>query len=165
LTNLGLRTVTARHVPKHRDTAGEYLGQILVVRTVLALAMALVAILAAPLSGGSGETRMVITIAAAGMVISTVAAVLTDGFQAFELARPVGMANFLGGVVLTLASIPAVRFGGIRSLALAYMLGPICTLALLCFWSRSLPFRPRPSWHPSAFMSILRQASPFFMVI
>src|SRR5690242_17063736 len=57
LTNLGLRTLSARYIPQHRETAAEYLGRILMLRTFLAFLVAAAVVIAAPLSGGGGETR------------------------------------------------------------------------------------------------------------
>src|SRR5260370_42397339 len=50
LTHLGLRGLTVRYLPQHRDTAAEYLGKVLVLRIILAAAVAVVVIVAAPLS-------------------------------------------------------------------------------------------------------------------
>src|SRR5205823_942224 len=166
LTHLGLRSLTVRYVPQHRDTAARYLGKMLVLRTMLALLVAVAVVAAAPLSGGSGDTRAVIAIAALAMVLSTIVGVYADGFQGFERVRPAGMASFAGGVVLTIASVIAIKAGGgIRELALTYVLGPLCTLGLVIVWSWRLPFRPQPSWDPAAFAQLLRQASPFFGLV
>jgi O-antigen/teichoic acid export membrane protein len=166
LTNLGLRTLSARYIPQHRDTAAEYLGRILVLRTFLALLISVAVVLAAPLSGGGGQTRSVIMIAAMGLIVTTISGVLTDGFQAFEMMRPVSVASFLGGVVLTLLSVVVIKSGGgIRSMAWAYLLGPLCTLALLSIWSWRQPFRPRLSRDLRPLAPLLRQASPFFGII
>ncbi len=165
LTNLGIRSLTIRHVAQNRDSAAGYLGRVLVLRTLLALLGALVLILAAPMSGGGGQTRAVIAIAALGMVVTTAVQVLTDGFQAFEIMRPASVATFGGGLILTLMSVIVIRYGGgIREMALAYALGPVCTLALLCVWLRRQPFCPRLAWDPVAFRLILKEAAPFFMV-
>jgi polysaccharide transporter, PST family len=166
LTHLGLRGLTVRHVPQNRDTAAEYLGRILVLRVLLALIVAALVIVAAPLSGGGGATRSVIAVSAVGLILTTIAGVFSDGFQAFERVGPVGMANLVGGILLTLASVLVIKLGGgIRDLAIAYVLGPLCSVVLLGIWSWRLPFRPRPSWSLVASMQLLRQAWPFLGLI
>jgi O-antigen/teichoic acid export membrane protein len=165
LTNLGLRSLTIRHVAANRDSAAEYLGRVLVLRLILSFVVAAVTVAAIPLSGGSGHTRDVIIIAAIGMIVTTLGGVLTDGFQAFEQMRPTSLASMAGGVLLTVASVVALYFGGgIREMALAYLLGPICTLALLWVWCRRKPFLPKPVWDRPGSWAMLRLASPFFLI-
>jgi O-antigen/teichoic acid export membrane protein len=137
-----------------------------VLRVMLSLVVAVVAILAAPLSGGSGHTQAVIAVAAIGMILTTAGGVFTDGYQAFETMRPASLANFAGALLLTLVSVAVIRYGGgIREMALAYVLGPLCSLFLLWLWSRGRPFQPRPSLDLPEFGQMLRRASPFFAII
>jgi PST family polysaccharide transporter len=165
LTNLGLRALAIRHVAANRDQAAEYLGKVLVLRLILALVVAGIAALAIPLSGGTGHTRDVILIAIVGMIVTTLGGVLSDGFEAYELMRSTSLARFAGGLLLTIASVAALYFGGgIREMAVAYILGPVCTLVLLWYWSRGKPFHPRPGWDLPEFWQMLRQASPFFLI-
>lgn len=165
LTSLGLRPLAVRHIAQHRDTAGEYLGRVLVLRCLLALLAAVIVIAAAPLSGGSGEARAVVTIAALGMIFTALGSVFTDGFQAFESMRPASIAAFAGGLLLTIISVVVIGVGGgIREMALAYALGPVCTFLLLWAWARRQSFRPRLSWNLPAFGEMLRHASPFFLI-
>jgi len=91
--------------------------------------------------------------------------VLTDGFQSFEIVRPASIAQFLGGLILTILSVVVIKVGGgIREMALAYALGPLCTLFFLGLWIRRQPFRPRPCWDAPMFAQLLRQAAPFFLM-
>lgn len=164
LANLGLRTLANRHAAQHRDTANEFLGQVLVLRVLFALLTALLLIGAAPLAVPGG--RVVVAVMAFGLVVTSVAQTLLDGFQAFEVVRPASIAQFIGGGVLTLASVVAVcAGGGIRELAIAYALGPIVTCALLWRWSRGCPFRPKLAFRPSATGPLLLQGLPFFAII
>lgn len=165
LANLGIRSLTVRHVARHREEARPYLGRVLVLRGLLALVAAGVVTLATPLSGGGGDVRVVIGIAACGMIVTTIATLFVDAFQAFECVRPAAKAQFVGGGILTLASVTVIAAGGgIREMALAYVLGPLCTLALLLYWARREPFWPRLCWDPKAFGRLLREASPFFLM-
>jgi len=166
LANLGLRSLAVRHMAQDRGSAAEYLGKLLVLRTTLALIVAVLVALAAPLSGGAGATSAVIAVAAVTMVLTVVVGALTDGYQAFEMVRPTTIACFLGGLLLTVASVGVVKAGGgIWQMALVYMLGPLCQLALLGFWVRRLPFRPRLAWDTPVFLQMLRQASPFLGIL
>jgi O-antigen/teichoic acid export membrane protein len=163
LTNLGLRPLAVRHIAQNRGEASDYLGKVLVLRGGLAVVIAVILIAVAPLSGGSAHTQGVVAVAAVGLVLATLSGVFTDGFQSFEVMRPVSLANMVGAVLLTLTSVLVVwRGGGIQQMAMAYLLGPLCSLVLLWLWSRGKPFRPHPNWNPSAFYRMLRQALPFF---
>jgi O-antigen/teichoic acid export membrane protein len=163
--NLGLKTLASRQMAREREGAGEYLGRLLPLRLLLAVAASLLAILAAPLAG-AGSLRDIITILAVGQIVTTIAYALIDAFQAFEDARPASLAQFLGGCVLTLASVIVIAAGGgVAALALAYVLGPICTFFLLCRWLRGKPFYPQLSWQPRAYSPLLRQALPFFGIV
>jgi O-antigen/teichoic acid export membrane protein len=166
LTHLGLRALAVRHLAQNRETASDYLGKLIVLRFTLAVVVALVVSLAAPLSGGKGLTSAVVMVAAITMVINAVVGALADGFQAFEMMRPTTVAAFLGGFLLTVVSVIVVGLrGNIWQMAVAYMLGPLLQLALLVTWCRRLPFRPRLCWDVPAFGQMLKQASPFLAII
>jgi PST family polysaccharide transporter len=165
LTNLSLRSLMVRHMARHGDAASRYLGVLLVLRTLLGLGAAAVALIAAPLSGGTGEARIVIEIAALGLIITTIASVYTDTFYSLERMGPASVAQAIGGIVLTITSVALVATGGgIRHMALAYTLGSACTLGLLHLWARRLPFRPCPCWDLSILGSLVREARPFVLM-
>jgi PST family polysaccharide transporter len=167
LTNMGIRSLAIRRVAQNRESAPDYLGQVLVLRLLLTLGSILVVVAALPLLGPvSGDTRLVILISALGMLLTTGVQVLTDGFQAFEVVRPVTLAQFLGGLLLTAASVVVLKLGGgLRELALAYALGPLISLVLLALWARRQPFQPRLIWDTAVFRQMLREASPFLAII
>src|SRR5207244_1880049 len=97
------------------------------------------------------------------MILTTVGGVFTDGYQAFERMPPASLANLAGALLLTVVSVMAVAAGGgIREMALAYALGPLCSLLLLWWGARRQPFCPRLSWDVPAFRDLLRQGAPFF---
>lgn len=163
LASMGLRALAVRHVAQNRDCAADYLGRQMVLRGMLAVVCAVLVIAAAPLSGGSAGARAVIAIAAVGMIFTTLGSVFVDGYQAFERMRPVILANMVGALLLTISSVAVIwSGGGIREMALAYVLGPLCTLLLLWLWARQEPFCPQASWDLPAFASLLRQGAPFF---
>jgi O-antigen/teichoic acid export membrane protein len=166
LANLGLRTLASRHAAAHRETASEYLGQVLVLRVLLSVATAILLIVAAPLACGGASVPGTIAVLALGLVATTAMQAMVDSFQAFEVVRPASIAQFVGGAGLTICSVLVVwAGGGLRELAMAYALGPVCTLVLLWIWSRNKPFRPRLSWQPAVAGPLLRQALPFFGII
>jgi O-antigen/teichoic acid export membrane protein len=88
LANLGLRTLANRHAAQHRESAREFLGQVLVLRVLFALLTALILIAAAPLMIPGGGARAAVAVMAFGLVVTSVSQTLLDGFQAFEVVRP-----------------------------------------------------------------------------
>jgi O-antigen/teichoic acid export membrane protein len=161
----GLSLLTVRHVAQNREAAGAYLGQMLVLRTLLAAATALIVLAAAPLGGRSAGTETVIRIAALGLIVVAARDVFADAFQAFEKMRAIAIAHSVGGVLLTAGSVLVVALGGgIAAMSLAYSLGPLCACVLLAYWAWNERFRPHPVWNLPVFARLLGQAMPFFLI-
>jgi len=163
LTNMGLRALTVRHVAAHREGAAEYLGTVLVLRSVLAVVAVFVAMIAAPLSGGSEVTQQVITVSALTLFLNSVMGVLIDGLHAREEMGLAARASTWGGAAVTVVSVGVAAIGGGPvAIATAYLIGPAVTSVMLYHASGVIGVRPVLRWDLPEFRRLLAEALPYF---
>lgn len=161
-SNLGLRGPFVRLVARDPAAApnafAEQLGSRLIL-SVIAGGIAIVACLALRHSLIVVECTAV---AAIGMVLSGMCATVADLLQASHRLTLLAIANLIGGLVLTIASVAAIRFGrGPVGLSGAYLLGPFSAAALLILIVQLKFFPVRVRFHPRRLWELLK-ASRFF---
>lgn len=163
LTNPGLRSVTLRRIAQEREKPAVLVGQMLILRTALAIAALLLLFGALPFLGASASTKVVTAILGVTVLLAAANTVLIDCFQGLERMGPVLRANFIGGLMLTISSILALAFGGrLFSLAIAYVIGPLVTLFLLSHAAFRAGLSPSFRFRWSSFRGLLVEGRSFF---
>jgi len=163
LTNPGLRSVTLRRIAQEREEPKVLVGQMLVLRAGLAFAAILLLALALPFMGASSSTKYATAILAATIVIAAANTVFIDCFQGLERMGPVLRANFVGGILLTVASILALALGGrLLALSVAYVVGPLATFLLLAHAAVGAGLTPSFRFRWSSFRDLLQEGRSFF---
>jgi len=131
LTNLGLRMYFIRSIAQDPDSAQSGLAEQLGLRVLLGLLATGVAVGAAVLLKYPTVVIQCTLIAACGLILTCAASATTDLLQATQHLTALAGVNLLAGLALTAASVAVIGAnGGPAELSLAYLLGPLITLAL-----------------------------------
>lgn len=163
LTNPGLRSVTLRRIAQEREEPSILVGQMLVLRALLALAALALLFGALPFLGASASTKYATAILGVTVLLAAANTVLIDCFQGLERMGPVLRANFIGGLLLTLSSILVLALGGrLLALAVAYVIGPLVTCILLSYDAFRGGLAPSFRWKWSSFRGLLLEGRSFF---
>ncbi len=188
VTNLGLRFVTIRDLASGTyvragaspgpEEMGSYVGRMLVLRLLLGLACAVVALAAVGVSGGSEETVRVTQIASAIIVLQAASSAFNDVFQAFEAMKLVARVQFVMGLFIIGSSVSALLLGlGLYGLMGAYVLGNLLGTTIWIWHVRARGIVPRlsidvPFWRrsllvaaPLFFPNLVREAGTRFGVV
>jgi O-antigen/teichoic acid export membrane protein len=144
LSNMGLRSVTVRHVAEDRATARQFASNMLGARCVLAVATVAVIAIVVNLLRYDASTKLVAYLASLTMLSETIVGTLQDVFQAFENMRYVAYARFVGGFILTVLSVAVLLLGfGLIGLTLSYVLGSLLTVGVSWYYARKVIGSPR----------------------
>lgn len=131
LTNLGLRMYFIRSIAQDPDSAQSGLAEQLGLRMLLGLLAMLVALGVATLLRYPPVVLQCTLIAAIGLILTCAASATTDLLQARQHLSELAGVNLIAGLVLTATSVAVIAaHGGPAELSLAYLLGPLITLAL-----------------------------------
>jgi lipopolysaccharide exporter len=131
-TNLGLRGTFVRQVARTPESAPAQLAYQLGSRLILAALAAPAAVLLSVGLGYSGIIIQCTAVAAVGMAPGVVSAAFGDLLQGSHRLSTLAMGNFVGGLLLTCASIVAIALGaGPVLLSVAYLVGPIAAAVFL----------------------------------
>jgi O-antigen/teichoic acid export membrane protein len=131
LTNLGLRMYFIRSIAQDPDSAQTGLAEQLGLRVFLGLLATAVAVAVALALRYPPVVVQCTAIAAVGLILTCAASALTDLLQATQHLTALAGVNLIAGLVLTAASVAVIAArGGPAELSLAYLLGPLITLAL-----------------------------------
>lgn len=131
LTNLGLRMYFIRSIARDPESAQAGLAEQLGLRILLGLLAALVALGSAMLLRYPTVVLQCTAIASFGLVLTCAASATTDLLQATQHLSALAGVNLIAGLVLTAASVAVIAaHGGPAELSMAYLLGPVITLAL-----------------------------------
>ncbi len=165
ITDLGLRALAVRRLARDPEHAAANVGILLTLRTILAVIAGIAMVsLAAVLTDNSG-TAWVIRIAGASLIPAAIMTTLIDGLVAAERAKAVSVANMIGGLTLTIASVIAVALGGKEvALAASYALGPVVTASVLAREAVRTYGRIVLRWTPTEWRALTAEAFPFFRV-
>lgn len=159
LSNLGLRPVFVRRLAENPARAADLLGEQLGARLMLGGLAAMVAIGAAAALQYGRPVVVCTAIAGVGLTLSVVWTALGDVLQAAGLFGRLAVAQFVSGLVLTVASVSAVSLGaGPIGVAGAYGIGPVVTLVLLAWVVRRHGIAIRPLWSLKGAWTLLNES-------
>jgi PST family polysaccharide transporter len=131
LTNLGLRMYFIRSIAQDPASAQSGLAEQLGLRVLLGVLATAVAVGIAWLLHYPPVVIQCTIIAALGLILTCAASATTDLLQATQNLTDLAGVNLIAGLVLTAASVAVIAAkGGPAELSLAYLVGPLITLAL-----------------------------------
>ena len=164
MINLGLRALTVRTIAEDKSAAPEYLGQILVLRTllgVLAIALVYVGLI---IFDYSANIVLFTLMASITLLIQSIFTTFHDEFQAFERMRYVAMSQMVSGIFVLGFTVVVMLMGfGLTELMMIYVLGSLVTL-LMCFYYQWKYFdAPRLSINLQLYGSQLKKGFPFLL--
>ena len=165
LTNLGLRLLTVRDIAtgRERPDLPDYVGRMLVLRFTLAIVGALLAIGVVSFVQRSADTRHVVYLATAIILLQGLTTTVTDVFQAFETMRHVAQVQFVSGMLLTVLSVVAIFLGyGLTGLMASYVIGNLVGTVLSLYYLYTKYTAPRMSVDFGFWKQSLIKAAPFF---
>jgi O-antigen/teichoic acid export membrane protein len=149
VANPGLRGKFIRSVAREPETAADRLAEQLGVRVVLGILAVALASAACLLLGYSHTVLLCTLIGGAALVLLTVSTTIADMLQAQQRLPTIASVNMAAGLVLSAASLLAVWLGaGPIGVAASYVIGPMVSVALLCWVLRRQQFPIGVRWNP-----------------
>jgi PST family polysaccharide transporter len=135
LSNLGLRFLTVRHIASSdKKDLSEYIGKVTTVRFALALLGAGLSALIVAFINKSPETKQIVHLASAIIVLQAMITTVTDVFQGYETMRLDAQVRFASGMVITVLSVVALYLGyGLVGVMATYVFGNLVG-AVLAFY-------------------------------
>lgn len=164
IINVGLRALTVRTIAEDKSAAPAYLGQMLVLRSLLGvLAIALV-YLGLIVFDYSADIVLFTLMASITLLLQSIFTTFHDAFQAFEKMRYVAISQMVSGIfVLGLTVVVMLMGFGLTELMIVYVLGSVVTL-LMCFYYQWKHFEiPKLGINLQLYGSQLKQGFPFFI--
>lgn len=164
IINVGLRALTVRTIAENKSSAPEYLGQVLVLRSllgVLAIGLVYVGLI---IFDYSSDIVLFTLMASITLLIQSIFTTFHDEFQAFERMRYVAMSQMVSGIFVLGFTVVVMLMGfGLTELMMVYVLGSLVTL-LMCFYYQWKYFdAPRLSFNLQLYGSQLKKGFPFFI--
>ena len=164
MINLGLRALTVRTIAEDKSAAPEYLGQILVLRTLLGvLAIALVYV-GLRVFNYSSDIFLFTLMASITLLLESIFTTFHDSFQAFERMRYVAISQMASGIfILSLTVVVMLMDFGLTELVMVYVLGNVVTI-IMCFYYQWKHFElPKLGINLQLYGSQLKRGFAFFI--
>ena len=164
MINLGLRALTVRTIAEDKSAAPEYLGQILVLRTLLGvLAIALVYV-GLRVFNYSSDIFLFTLMASITLLLESIFTTFHDSFQAFERMRYVAISQMASGIFILSLTVVVMLMGfGLTELVMVYVLGNVVTI-IMCFYYQWKHFElPKLGINLQLYGSQLKRGFAFFI--
>jgi len=165
-TDIGLNQLTIREVARNRSLTQKYLGNIIVLKLLLAMATFGLIALTINFLGYPEETANVVYLIALAVVLNAFNLTFYSVFQAYERMEFVSIGQILNNVLLLAVAFYAIRQGSsVVTFAFAYLLASILTLGFSAVVSSWKFARPKLEVDLFFWREALKQAMPFGLVI
>jgi O-antigen/teichoic acid export membrane protein len=162
LTSLGLRPRFIRALAKDPAAAPALTAMQFGTRLLLATLSALTSLVVCLSLRYPAVVIACVAIGGVGVMINSVVTTCSDVLQAFEKLPSLGLSNFCSGLLLTAASVLAVRGGaGPAAVAGSYLVGPIVSSLFLLRFVRRQKLGYRPRFSPSRAWTLLWSSRHF----
>jgi len=165
VSDFGVATLAVRHLSTSEHDADELMGNVVVVRSVLAALSTLIAITIAFLVGYPAEIKAAIAVAALSFPLMIAAGAYNATFAA-HLRMEYGAIGNIAQAVVTLAgmAIVALYGGGLIALLFAFNLG-IFANSIVCVHFARRFVRARLSFDSAYSLRLLREAAPLGLAV
>ncbi|MDD1762192.1 MAG: oligosaccharide flippase family protein, partial [Methanothrix sp.] len=136
-TDLGLNALSVREVARNKTLAEKYLGNLLLIKSVLsAIALGVIAV-AINVMGHENNAIQVVYLISFSIVIATFTGAFNSLFQAFERIEYVAIGGLLSSVFMLMGAVYAINLGvGVLGFACIYVFSSLMVLAYSLFISR-----------------------------
>jgi O-antigen/teichoic acid export membrane protein len=162
VAQLGLNRVMVRDMAASADRR-DYAARILPVRVALVAAATVVLLIAAWLGGYHGRIQLAIAAGTSIFVFQSLAEIGGDIFLACEETRHTAVAQFIGGLTLTLLSVAVLYLGfGLFAMIATYAFGQFLGFALILHFLRTRLFPTGWTIDVPFALAKLRTGLPFF---
>ncbi len=136
-TDLGLNTLTVREVARNKNLADKYLGNLLLLKSILVILAVFVIVVAINLMDHDKSTIEVVYLISLSIVIAAFTGVFNSFFQAFERIEYVSIGSLLSSVFMLLGAFYAINRGfGLLGFACIYIFSSIMVFAYTLFISK-----------------------------
>ena len=164
IVNLGLDALFVREVSRDKDSAAKYFGGFLWIRAIAACLTFLLIVVSINMMGYPADTKIVVYIMGAYVIINSIIALYKSVFQSFEHMEYQGFLKVLDRVILVPLGLILLYFGyGIIHVSGAYLVTGIITLAAGTILSFKRFVKPDLAWNPSFMKESITTALPFIM--
>jgi O-antigen/teichoic acid export membrane protein len=165
LSDFGVTQIAARHLSTTRRDPDELMGNVLTIRTVLAIVSSILAIGASYLLNYPHEIKLAIAIASLSFPLT----IATGAYQATFLANLrmeyAAIGNIAQSVVGLLAiSAVALTHGGIIRVVVAYDVGVLANSVVCLYFARKFE-RPNYRWDFHYSRQVVREALPLGLAV
>jgi O-antigen/teichoic acid export membrane protein len=132
--DLGLNTLTVREVARNKILAEKYLGNLLLIKSVLSVITLGFIVVAINMMGHEKNAVYVVYLISISIVIATFTGVFISLFQAFERIEYVAIGSLLSSVFMLLGAVYAINRGfGVLGFASIYIFSSLMVLAYSLF--------------------------------
>ena len=161
-TDLGLNTLTVREVARNKVLAEKYLGNLLLMKSILALFALVIIIVAINLMGQDKNTIEVVYLISFSVIIGSFTGIFNSLFQAFERIELVSIGSILSSIFMLLGAIYAIDRGfGVLGFASIYIFSSLVVLAYSLFIANRRLLKPVLQIDRKAIWPMIVEALPF----
>lgn len=166
LPDIGLNTLAVREVARDKGLAGKYLGNLGILKTVLAIAAFGLTALIANLMGSPSQTVYVIYLIVLSVILNAFSLTFYSVFQAYEQMEYVMVGQILEGLVRLTGAILVINQGlGIMALAFSYVVGNAVALGFNFIVSACKFARPQVKIDLLFWKETIQKAWPFGLAL
>lgn len=132
--DLGLCTLVTRDVARNRSLSKKYLGNIIVIKLMLALLMLAMIFSTVQLKGEPPEAAYTVYIVGLSIVLTALTQVFYSIFQSYERMEYQSYASILNSALLMVAAVTSIYFGvGVLGFAIGLLISSAAVL-VYCIW-------------------------------
>lgn len=162
-SDLGVNIIAVRHLTAEDRDADEIMGNVLTLRTTMAVVSTVIATVAAILLGGRdeiGETVIAIAVASLSFPLTVIAGTYAATFQAHLRMEFIALSSIVQAWVSVAGmSLVALFGGGLILMLVAYNAGALASSLVALYFVRKF-IRPRFSFNPAFMRTLIRDAMP-----
>ncbi|MBM4241663.1 MAG: flippase [Euryarchaeota archaeon] len=142
-TDLGLGLITIRDVARDKSLASKYLGNVAIIKTILAFFTFGLIVLVANIFSYPQQTLNIIYLIALNFIFSSFAYMFQSIYQAYEKMEYLSIAQILTSFLMFLGVFIAIYYKfSIIGFAFIYLIASLVVLAysfIICIWKFALP--------------------------
>nr|WP_319374585.1 flippase [uncultured Methanobacterium sp.] len=143
LADFGLSTLMIREVAREKNLVSKYLGNIVIIKTILVLMTCVLIVLIINLMGYPKETIEIVSLFALCVGVNAFTTIFYAVFQAFEKMEYQSFGQIINSVLILSGSLLLIHFGyGILEYALLYLIVSLIVLVystILCIKKFTIP--------------------------
>jgi O-antigen/teichoic acid export membrane protein len=162
ITDLGINTLTIREVARNKNSATTFLGNLLLIKSILVIITMVSIVVAVNLTGHERIEIEVIYLISISIILSAFNGAFNSLFQAFERVEYVSIGNVLGNISMLLGAGYAISQGfGVIGFACIYVFSSTLGLAYALFFASRLHLTHALQIDREMIWPMMKEALPF----